>query len=73
MSHKNIIKFHSFFSYDNKFYTVMDYALGGELSSLLENKKKLSEEEAKFLFKQIYNAVCYINWRFNSKCTAYFF
>ena len=61
MSHKNIIKFHSFFSYDNKFYTVMDYALGGELSSLLENKKKLSEEEAKFLFKQIYNAVCYIH------------
>ena len=61
MSHKNIIKFHSFFSYDNKFYTVMDYAHGGELSSLLESKKKLAEEEAKIFFKQIYNAVCYIH------------
>ena len=61
MSHKNIINFHSFFIYDNKFYTVMDYARGGELSSLLDSKKKLPEEEAKFIFKQIYNAVCYIH------------
>ena len=61
MSHKNIINFHTFFTYDNKFYTVMDYAKGGELSNLLEEKKKLSEEESKFIFKQIYNAVCYIH------------
>ena len=61
MSHKNIIKFHSYFTYNNKFYTVMDYARGGELSALLESKKKLTEEEAKFIFKQIYNAVCYIH------------
>ena len=61
MSHKNIINFHSFFTYDYKFYTVMDYARGGELSSLLDSKKKLPEEEAKFIFKQIYNAVCYIH------------
>ena len=61
MSHNNIINFHSFFTYDNKFYTVMDYARGGELSNLLENKKRLSEEEAKNIFKQIYNAVCYIH------------
>ena len=61
MSHNNIINFHSFFTYDNKFYTVMDYAKGGELSNLLESKKKLSEEEAKNIFKQIYNAVYYIH------------
>ena len=61
MSHKNIIKFHTFFTYDNKFYTVMDYARGGELSNLLEVKKKLTEEEAKIIFKQIYNAVCFIH------------
>ena len=61
MSHKNIIKFHTFFSYDNKFYIVMDYARGGELSTLLENKKRLTEEKAKIIFKQIYNAVCYIH------------
>ena len=61
MSHKNIIKFHRFFTYDDKFYTVMDYAKGGELSNLLDAKKRLSEEEAKNIFKQIYNAVCYIH------------
>ena len=61
MSHNNIINFHSFFTYNNKFYTVMDYARGGELSNLLEIKKKLSEEETKNIFKQIYNAVCYIH------------
>ena len=61
MLHNNIINFHSYFAFENKFYTVMDYAKGGELSYLLENKKRLSEEEAKFIFKQIYNAVCYIH------------
>ena len=61
MTHKNIVKFHTFYTYDNKFFTVMDYAKGGELSSLLEEKNKLSEEEAKLIFKQIYNAVCYIH------------
>ena len=61
MSHNNIINFHTFYTYNNKFYTVMDYARGGELSKLIEEKKKLSEEEAKNIFKQIYNAVCYIH------------
>ena len=61
MSHINIIKFHKFFTYDQKFYIVMDYARGGELSSLLSSKKRLSEEYAKKIFHQIYNAVCYIH------------
>ena len=61
MSHINIIKFHSFFIYNSKFYIVMDYARGGELSSLLSSKKRLKEEQAKFIFHQIYNAVQYIH------------
>ena len=39
----------------------MDYARGGELSSILSSKKPLSEETAKKIFHQIYNAVCYIH------------
>ena len=61
MSHINIIKFHSFFIYNNKFYIVMDYARGGELLSLLASKTRLKEEQAKFIFRQIYNAVYYIH------------
>ena len=44
---KNIINFQTFFMYDNKFYTVMDYARGGELSTYLDQTRKLPEEEAK--------------------------
>ena len=61
MMHKNVIKCYNSFAYNNKFYTVMDYAEGGELSNLLKEKGILSEEESKKIFKQIYDAVCYIH------------
>lgn len=65
MNHKNVIKLYDSFTYDKKFFTVMDYARGGELSLLLEQRKnkKLSEAECKKIFKQIYDAVCYIHER----------
>ena len=61
MSHINIIKFHTFFTYNKNFYIVMDYARGGELSSLLSSKKRLKEDQAKVIFHQIYNAVYYMH------------
>ena len=61
MIHKNVIRCHDSFSHDNKFYTVMDFAEGGELTYLLKEKGTLSEDEAKKIFKQIYEAVCYIH------------
>ena len=61
MIHKNVIRCHDSFAHDNKFYTVMDYAEGGELSLLLKDRGILSEDEAKKIFKQIYDAVCYIH------------
>ena len=61
MMHKNVIKCYDSFAYNNKFYTVMDYAEGGELSTLLKEKGTLTEEESKKIFKQIYEAVCYIH------------
>ena len=63
MVHKNVIRCHNSFAYNNKFYTVMDFAEGGELTYLLKDKGALSEEEAKKIFKQIYEAVCYIHSR----------
>ena len=63
MIHKNVIRYYDSFSHDNKFYTVMDFAEGGELTYLLREKGTLSEEEAKKIFKQIYEAVCFIHSR----------
>ena len=61
MMHKNVIKCYDSFAHNNKFYTVMDYAEGGELSTLLKEEGVLSEQESKKIFKQIYEAVCYIH------------
>ena len=61
LKHKNIIKCIDSFSYDNKYFTVMEYAQGGELTDLLKNKEKLSEKECKSIFIQIYDAVKYIH------------
>ena len=63
MIHKNVIRCHNSFANNNKFYTVMDFAEGGELTYLLTEKGALSENEAKKIFKQIYEAVCYIHSR----------
>ena len=63
MVHKNVIKCYNSFAHDNKFYTVMDFAEGGELTYLLKDKGVLKEDEAKKIFKQIYEAVCYIHSR----------
>ena len=63
MVHKNIIRCYKSFAHENKFYTVMDFAEGGELTYLLKDKGALNEDEAKKIFKQIYEAVCYIHSR----------
>ena len=63
MIHKNVIRCYNSFAHDNKFFTVMDFAEGGELTYLLKDKGVLNEDEAKKIFKQIYEAVCYIHSR----------
>lgn len=59
--HKNIIKFYHSFIYEGNFYSVMDYAKGGELSTLISNEKFLQESTAKKLFRQIHDAVIYMH------------
>lgn len=49
------------YTVDSKMFSVMEYASGGELTQYIEEKKLLSEKEAKFIFKQIYEAVKYIH------------
>jgi calcium/calmodulin-dependent protein kinase I len=60
-SHDNIIKFINSFIHNNIFYTIMEYAHGDELSVYVSEKKQLSENEAKRIFKQIHAAVSYMH------------
>ena len=59
--HKNIVKYHHSFIYENNFYTIMDLAKGGELSKYISDQKYISERTAKRLFKQIHHSVLYIH------------
>lgn len=59
--HRNIIKFINSYIYDNQFYTVMEFARGGELGTYLNKEKILSEFEARRVFKQLHEAVRYIH------------
>ncbi len=59
--HKNIVKFYHSFIYENNFYSVMQYAKGGELGSYIDSQKCLSELNAKRLFQQIHSAVIYMH------------
>lgn len=63
LKHRNIIKFINSFTYENEFYTVMQYARGGELGNYLRRKQILSEWESRRIFKQLHEAVRYIHSR----------
>ena len=39
----------------------MEYAQGGELTQLINDKEPIPEEKIKDIFKQIYNAVQYLH------------
>jgi len=59
--HRNIIKFINSYVYEGQFYSVMEYAVGGELTNLLNDKKYLNEFHARKIFKQLHEAVKYIH------------
>ena len=59
--HRNIIKFLNSYVYEGQFYSVMECALGGELSDLLHKQIYLTEFQARKIFKQLHEAVKYIH------------
>lgn len=62
--HKNIIRCYNSYVYDNKFYTVMECAKGGELGKYIENNdNKIKEAEVMRIFRQLHDAVRYIHSR----------
>lgn len=51
--HSNIIRLLEVFESSKHFFIVMEYAGAGDLLHYVKRKKRLGEEEAKFIFKQI--------------------
>lgn len=59
VQHPNIIHIYEVFENREKMVLVMEYAAGGELYDYLSERKVLSEEEARRIFRQISTAVYY--------------
>jgi serine/threonine protein kinase len=57
LNHKHIIKLYSAFVLKNELILIMEYADGGELVEYVEEKKGLSEVEARSLIKQVIGAI----------------
>ena len=58
--HKNILKIYNSYLTNNSLYIIMEYAKGGELSTVIK-EDGLDEEKCKFYFMQIYSAIQYIH------------
>ncbi|XP_031778234.1 serine/arginine repetitive matrix protein 2 isoform X2 [Nasonia vitripennis] len=59
VQHPNIIHIYEVFENREKMVLVMEYAAGGELYDYLSERKVLSEQEARRIFRQISTAVFY--------------
>jgi serine/threonine protein kinase len=59
VQHPNIIHIYEVFENKEKMVLVMEYAAGGELYDYLSERKVLSEDEARRIFRQVASAVYY--------------
>ncbi|XP_070539170.1 testis-specific serine/threonine-protein kinase 3-like [Ptychodera flava] len=63
LSHEYVIDIYDHFQHDDKFYTILNLAEGGNLDTYIRRKMKLQEPEARKLFRQILQAVSYCHNR----------
>ena len=61
LNHENIVKFFGFFETNNQLLIKMEYIKYGTLSKWIKNHKKISEEEASTILKQIFSAIVYLH------------
>lgn len=59
LNHKNVITMFEVLRSVNYLYIVMEYAAGGDLYTLLNNKSRLSEAETRCYFRQIISGLEY--------------
>lgn len=61
LNHKNVVKFYETFESLNHILIIMEYISCGDLLSFVRKRSKLSEKIAKFIFRQIIDALMYIH------------
>lgn len=59
LNHKNVIRVFDVIDGEHKFFIVMELAPNGDLLSLLHERHKLTEDEAKVMFTSIVEGVLY--------------
>lgn len=60
-NHPNVVKFYETFESRNHILIIMEYISCGDLLSFVRKRTKLSEKVAKFIFRQIVEALQYIH------------
>jgi MAP/microtubule affinity-regulating kinase len=65
LRHKNIISYLSTFMMNKQMVNIMDCCMGGELLELVNERKRLTEDEAKTIIKQVLSGIEYCHREFN--------
>mmetsp|Transcript_12819 Transcript_12819/g.38167 ORF Transcript_12819/g.38167 Transcript_12819/m.38167 type:complete len:456 (-) Transcript_12819:76-1443(-) len=55
--HPNVVHVHDCYMHDGKFHMVLDYCAGGEMFARIASKSHYSEQDARFAFAQMVEAV----------------
>ena len=61
LNHPNVVKFYETFESNNHILIIMEYISCGDLLTFVRKRTKLSEKVAKFIFRQIIEALQYIH------------
>ena len=61
LNHNNVVKFYESFESNNHILIIMEYISCGDLLTFVRKRSKLSENVARYIFKQIIEALNYIH------------
>lgn len=61
LNHKNIVKFYETFESNHHILIIMEYVSCGDLLSFVRKRSKLSESVARYIFRQIIDALNYMH------------
>ena len=61
LDHPSILKLHEFYEDSCNYFLVMEYIKGGDLYSMIEKTKKISEAKAAIIMKQLLSALAYLH------------